>query len=271
MAGNGRQGPLSFGALGFASGGTRELNLTPKLLVSVRDAEEAVAALAGGADIIDVKEPARGSLGRASAQTIDAVGTRLGAAGYAGPLSAALGELRDIRDLSAMDLPRQSLTWVKVGLSGSVPSWRQHWTSLRDRIAEGLPAELIAVVYADWKDCGAPPPEEIVEFALSQGAPGILFDTFEKRGTTLLDHISRGELADIVPQIQAAGRFVALAGSIGLPQLGDLIDLRPDILAVRSAVCRGGRQGRVDAELVADFRSVLDRQKMPIAPASVEA
>ncbi|MCZ7626607.1 MAG: hypothetical protein M5R38_13225 [Candidatus Methylomirabilis sp.] len=35
-----------------------------KLMISVRDEHEAAAALAGGADIIDVKNPAEGSLGR---------------------------------------------------------------------------------------------------------------------------------------------------------------------------------------------------------------
>ena len=38
------------------------------LLVSVRDADEAEAALRGGAALIDVKEPRHGSLGRASAE-----------------------------------------------------------------------------------------------------------------------------------------------------------------------------------------------------------
>ena len=45
----------------------------PQLLVSVRDATEAAAALHGGAGLIDVKEPARGPLGRADAATIAAV------------------------------------------------------------------------------------------------------------------------------------------------------------------------------------------------------
>ena len=61
-----------------------------RLLVSVRDASEALAALAGGADIIDVKEPTRGSLGMADgdavAGVVEAVGERV-------PVSAALGEL----------------------------------------------------------------------------------------------------------------------------------------------------------------------------------
>ena len=39
-----------------------------RLLVSVRSAEEAAAAVMGGADIVDAKEPALGSLGPVSRQ-----------------------------------------------------------------------------------------------------------------------------------------------------------------------------------------------------------
>ena len=38
------------------------MSTTPGLLVSVRAADEVAAALDGGADIIDVKEPAKGPL-----------------------------------------------------------------------------------------------------------------------------------------------------------------------------------------------------------------
>ena len=41
-----------------------------RLLVSVRSADEVAAAMAGGADIIDAKEPARGSLGAVDAATL---------------------------------------------------------------------------------------------------------------------------------------------------------------------------------------------------------
>ena len=44
-----------------------------QLLVSVRDAAEALFAVAAGADLIDVKEPSRGPLGAPDRQTLDAV------------------------------------------------------------------------------------------------------------------------------------------------------------------------------------------------------
>src|SRR5690242_18461623 len=75
----------------FGSRGLRILSQPlMKLLVSVRSAAEAQAALTGGASLIDVKEPARGSLGRADAATLTDV---LRMVAGRRPVSAALGEL----------------------------------------------------------------------------------------------------------------------------------------------------------------------------------
>lgn len=67
-----------------------------QLLVSVRNATEAIAATRGGADIIDVKEPLRGSLGCAAPDTIREIAHALRRiTGSAVPLSLALGELTE--------------------------------------------------------------------------------------------------------------------------------------------------------------------------------
>src|SRR5688500_12679056 len=83
----------------------------PHLLVSVRSVAEALAALEGGAALIDIKEPARGSLGRADAGVIAAV---VAAVKRLRPVSAALGEWVD--GIGAM--PNADLTYVKWGLAG---------------------------------------------------------------------------------------------------------------------------------------------------------
>ena len=61
------------------------------LLVSVRSLEEAKAAFESGAALIDVKEPAHGSLGHANSGVIEEI-----VAYVAGrrPVSAAMGELQ---------------------------------------------------------------------------------------------------------------------------------------------------------------------------------
>ena len=53
----------------------QKANDMAELLVSVRSLGEAQAALVAGAAVIDVKEPLRGSLGRADDATISALPT----------------------------------------------------------------------------------------------------------------------------------------------------------------------------------------------------
>src|SRR5436853_4004631 len=66
----------------------RIMGRTPQLLVSVRDVAEAMSARAGGADVIDIKEPKRGPLGRADDAVVSAVRN---AVGHDCLVSAALG------------------------------------------------------------------------------------------------------------------------------------------------------------------------------------
>src|SRR5262245_27316757 len=109
------------------------------LLVSVRSAAEAEVALAGGATLIDVKEPARGSLGRADDMTIAAV---LHVVAGRRPVSAALGELVDKSSL----LRCSGLAFVKWGLAGAA---RLDWRSDLDRRLRIAGPQTVVVAYAD--------------------------------------------------------------------------------------------------------------------------
>ena len=101
-----------------------------QLLVSVRNPTEAAAALAGGADLIDIKEPVRGSLGRADDAVIAAVVRCL--AGRR-PVSAALGELSAAAVVRALP----GLRYVKCGLAGcgAGGAWEQSLANLYAAVA----------------------------------------------------------------------------------------------------------------------------------------
>ena len=91
-----------------------------RLLVSVRSAEEVSAALAGGADIIDAKEPARGSLGRVTPAVLSAIAARTPASV---PFSVALGDCADLDTLrAALDGvrlgERLAQVYLKLGFAG---------------------------------------------------------------------------------------------------------------------------------------------------------
>src|SRR4051812_49007094 len=70
----------------------------PKLLVSVRNVSEAQAAVGGGCDLLDVKEPARGPLGMADRRVIAEVAQFAAGAQTDRPLecSVALGEVDEL-------------------------------------------------------------------------------------------------------------------------------------------------------------------------------
>jgi uncharacterized protein (UPF0264 family) len=218
---------------------------TPSLLVSVRSADEAEVALAGGAALIDVKEPSRGSLGRADADTIRSVIERV--AGRAS-VSAALGELLDTPSPVAAD----SLGYVKWGLSncGRRPGWRRELQMVGELQRGKVPScALVAVAYADWERARAPAPEEVVEFARTQRCGAFLLDTWQKDGTTLLDWVSAADVARWVRAVREADVRVALAGSLGPQEMMALREAAPDWFAVRRAVCKDGQR---DAPLVAE-------------------
>lgn len=211
-----------------------------KLLISVRSAEEARIALEAGADIIDVKEPAKGSLGRSDVSTMeqiaDVVEDKV-------PLSIALGEWHQTR---SMTIP-QNVTWAKVGFSRCITASERHrgllaWLRLQHQFQS---TRLIGVVYADRVRVGAPSFEQVLDWVLttknaSPHLSGILIDTAIKDGKKLLAWQSLEPLLRYKKQCQRHGLFLALAGSL---TFSDVLLLRqrvqPDVIAVRGLVCAG--------------------------------
>ncbi len=237
------------------------------LLVSVRDAAEAAAALAGGAALIDVKDPTAGSLGAATAAAVAGVAATVRGSV---PWTVAAGELRD--EIAAPGTIERWLGTIAAGVGGSVgggpaavkvglaglaqTAWQP---AFRDLMA-GLPATTarVVVAYADWERVEAPHPLEIVEQAqgssgvlLNQGSSGVLLmDTADKSGPALLEACSEADLEAWVAAARSAGLAVALAGRLRLEAIPRLARLRPDVVALRSAVCSNNRFGPVDVALV---------------------
>ena len=234
-----------------------------RLLVSVRSAEEVTAALAGGADIIDAKEPARGSLGAVTARVLSAIAARTPAWV---PLSAALGDGPCLDELlvsvdAARVAQRRAPTYLKLGFAGN-SSLARITSSLQAAVATADPAGIIAVGYADHGSAGTLPPEDILHAAVQAGARGLLVDTWRKDGRTLFDHVPFERVASLSANARAAGLLVALAGSLDGDAIERLAGLA-DVVGVRGAACRGGRSGAVDAARVAELRRRVGRRSAP--------
>jgi (5-formylfuran-3-yl)methyl phosphate synthase len=230
-----------------------------RLLVSVRSAVEAETALVGGAALIDVKEPARGALGRADDDAIaDVVRVVAGRA----PVSAALGELLD-NPQARIPTCLTSLAFVKCGLAECATDednrWRSELDALGDAVREAAPlCRMVAVAYADWRGARAPSPDEICAFVCERPDWGFLLDTWAKNGLTLLDWVSRVELDRLCRVCHNAGAPIALAGSLGCGVIRALKPTAPDWFAVRGAACHGlERTAAIDADKVRGLVEIL--------------
>lgn len=232
-----------------------------QLLISVTSANEAQAALQGGADIIDIKNPAEGALGAAAVTALRDVCALLPPEVIT---SAALGESNSepgVLALAAYGAATFGVCYVKLGLHTADPSTA---IDLLRRVQASLhlanpKCALIAVGYADAAETGTFPWRSLPEVAHAARIAGCLIDTAQKDGRRLFDHCSEAALAGWIAECREAGLLCALAGSLRQADLPALRRLAPDVAGFRGAACRGDRvNGQVEADLVAALKAGLD-------------
>lgn len=225
-----------------------------RLLVSVKDADEASTAREGGADIIDAKDPTHGALEPVPLATFVHMRAVIG---DVTPLSAAIGDARDAAAIASLarDFALAGAAFVKVGFAhGCVPA------RAADLLAEavggaGSTCRVVAVAYADdWASLAEA--EWIGDAAVHAGASGVLLDTRDKSGPGLTALADGAALRAWVRSISMKGLEVALAGRLSIEDLSIVCNAGAQVAGVRGAACVGGRSGRVDVALVRRLSSI---------------
>jgi uncharacterized protein (UPF0264 family)/ribosomal protein S18 acetylase RimI-like enzyme len=230
-----------------------------KLLVSVTDAEEARLAVAGGVDVVDVKNPAEGSLGAPVPAVIAAVRAVV-APGQ--PLSVAIGDMPHLPGTAALAAAGAAgcgADYVKVGLWGSSTEDEAVAVLSAVREAVGDGAAVIAAAYADAERAPGLPPGSLVAAARRAGVAGCLLDTAVKDGRGLFEWLDPQALTALVADAHAVGLEVALAGALRAAHLPAVRATGADIAGVRSAACRDGiRTAPLDPSRIAHLRTICD-------------
>lgn len=222
----------------------------PQLLVSARSPQEAIAAWQGGANLIDIKEPKRGPLGRADVSVWRAVRAVLPSEAL---ISAALGELHEWDSQSDHDLQEfttafQNLTYRKLGFASLTHfnDIEQRWRKLQTFWGA---SSWIAAAYSDHERAHSPAPNQVCNMALKLGCAGVLLDSWDKSQQVAMDPIW---LTDWVAHARAHGLVTAVAGGLDEVAIERLAVARPDWFAVRGAVCaHGDRQQTIVVDRVA--------------------
>jgi dihydroneopterin aldolase len=228
-------------------------------LASVRDAAEAEAAIAAGADIIDLKEPGKGALGALSPATIAAC---VRSVAERAPLSATVGDLPlEGESVRAAVLATAALgvDYVKLGVFPG----NDAEGCLKLLEADAAHIRLILVLFAD-----AMPGFDAIGLAARIGAQGVMFDTLGKDAGSLPDHMSYIDLAGHIASAKAEGLIVGLAGSLKAKHVPSLLALEPDLLGFRGALCQDGDRAKpLDPLRLAAIRALIrPSPKIPRAP-----
>lgn len=232
--------------------------------MSVRSAREACAALTGGADIIDVKDPSQGALGRASLATlVDVVERAQGRA----PVTAAWGELPAATPLACDELASlKGVGLIKLGTAGTptLTSCRSRWQSFSRSLPSSLPLALVH--YADWQTCQALDFAGSLALARQTGCVAIVFDTYCKQGGNLFFHYAPLRLQRMIAELRRRGLRAVIAGSLRIHHLRAALECWPDVIAVRGAAClESDREGLVCQHAVASLRAAIAEVHASIA------
>lgn len=228
-----------------------------QLLVSVRHATEAGAALQGGADIIDAKEPDNGALGACDAKTISSIADTVRSSR---PLSVACGELlaansQTSNHLSPADFKGpgcRAIQYRKYGLAGAAEiDWHAAAATLSN---EQYAGELVIVTYADFARVAAPDPREVMAWASQQPNVNLLIDTAVKDGTGLFDWLEESVIVELIATAKLHDLMIGLAGSLNGEAFRRAVMMGPHIVGVRGAACESGqRSSTVSASLVREL------------------
>jgi uncharacterized protein (UPF0264 family) len=230
-----------------------------KLLVSVRSVDEALAAAAHGADLIDMKEPAAGALGALPLPDIADIVRTLRARHPRLRLSATVGDLDAGGETALLERVGRTAACgvddVKVGVAAGDARLLAGLAALAEA---GLPqgARIVPVLLAD---DGVP--AALVDACLACGFDAVMLDTHDKSRGSLAARRSEAELRGFVDALQAHGHHAGLAGSLRLEDLPALQATGCDFAGFRSAVCTGDRRGTLDAARVEALRRARDHHR----------
>ncbi|MEM0217195.1 MAG: (5-formylfuran-3-yl)methyl phosphate synthase [Candidatus Nezhaarchaeales archaeon] len=214
-----------------------------KILISVVNPDEAVEALEGGADIIDIKDPVKGSLGAPNADLVDLIVCSLRGIPYDFVVtSIALGDdpVRSQAKELALIAEKLAIDYAKVGSFG-LKDVREAVNVYRDLKVNAKNLKFVAVAYADYALINCLSPMDMLKATYRSDFDVFMIDTFVKDGRSTFNYLSVEKVLEIKELAHRMGLLFALAGSLGLNHVEVVRKVRPDIVGFRSAACGGDR------------------------------
>jgi uncharacterized protein (UPF0264 family) len=233
-----------------------------KLLISPINESEAMEAIAGKADIIDVKNPREGALGANYPWVISRI-RQLAPKNI--EVSCTIGEAPSLpatMSLAALGAASTGVNYIKAGLWGLKTT--EEAVSLLQNISKAVKEShptinVVATGYADAERIGTVSPLCIPEIAYKANADFAMLDTAIKDGKSLFAFLEKEQLKTFISKARDFGLKTALAGSLSKEDLATIKELGPDVVGLRGAACANGDRvnGQITREKVQEIASIL--------------
>lgn len=236
-----------------------------KLLVSPRDLEEAKLLVnAKHVAYIDCKNPLEGSLGANFPWIIKEMKNLISKNSHQS-LSATIGDFPNLpgsASLAALGAAFSGADIIKVGLKG--PKNEEQGIHLMKNVVKAVKeynksALVVVAGYADRVRMKSSPQFlEIPQIAAKSGADIAMLDTYIKDGKGIFDFLNERELIKFKNQAQDLNLRVALAGNLMIEDLDRIKTIHPDIIGVRSIVCKNyDRTKTIQTKLIENLQIEL--------------
>ncbi|HKM59742.1 MAG TPA: (5-formylfuran-3-yl)methyl phosphate synthase [Candidatus Bathyarchaeia archaeon] len=226
-----------------------------KLLISPMNEKEASEAIAGGADIIDVKNPQEGALGANFPWVIKRIRE---IAPRKIQVSCALGDVPNLPgsiSLAALGAASLGVDYIKVGLYGfKTPREAVFLLQNVNKAAKECNPKIkvVATGYADAERISTLDPMLIPEIASLAQVDLAMIDTAVKDGKNIFNFLAVKQLEKFVDEAHKLGLEAALAGSLRKQDLPVVYGLGADVAGLRGAACTNSDRdnGQITRKLV---------------------
>jgi len=223
---------------------------------------EAVEAIAGGADIIDVKNPKEGPLGANFPWIIRRI-RQVTPANI--EVSCTLGEAPNrpgSMALASLGAATTGVNYIKAGLYGvrTLEDAVYLMRGVTKAAKEYNPSiKVVASGYADANRISTVNPLRVPEIARESQADIAMLDTAIKDGKTLFTFLTKPQLECFVDAAHSYGLKAALAGSLQKEDLLAVYALGADIVGLRSAACTQSDRvnGQITREKVQELVEIV--------------
>ena len=221
------------------------LRSTSNLLVSFKSQSEISTKNADLVDILDLKNPEKGSLGEWNVLDIKNVIKMFGKEKI---ISATIGDSLDLKNTikKIKIFDELNLDFIKFGVF--FENIEQMLNFLINIKSCNFKTELVPVIFADMDFILETTFNNLENFKLLK-FNFLLLDTFSKQKGDLLKSCSLSFLSEFLKRSNKLGLSVGLAGKLKQKQIPSLIKLKPKIIGFRSAVCERNKRNQKISEV----------------------